>query len=273
MIRLLPALAVLAVFSLLDAQEPQKEGRGSLTLEDVIQSSKTGTSDELLIARIKRNGKPFDLNADEIAELKRSGVSEGVIKYLLDPTLPYTPAAAPPPPPATPVVPKRPRDPLAEKVPPEAGIYYLNSKRELVALDVRSVMLSKQPGKIPGMLSGGLRKGHVIGTIVGPGSQVRLTPAEAVFCLRLGEKMTIDDLALLKLETPDHRRDLDFGTQPGKPVFPVKSVMPYESKEIGTGLYRLSVSINHPGEYLFFFLGTGDDKKGLLGKGYDFGVN
>src|SRR5579863_3387374 len=97
MIRLLPALAALAVFSLMGAQEPQKEGRGTLTLEDVIQSSKSGTPDELLIARIKRNDKPFNLNSDEIAELKRSGVSESVIKYLLDPTLPYTPPAPPPP--------------------------------------------------------------------------------------------------------------------------------------------------------------------------------
>jgi hypothetical protein len=162
---------------------------------------------------------------------------------------------------------------LADKVPPESGIYYLTGKQEFVALDQRPVALSKQPGKVPAMLSGGLMKGHVIGSIAGAAAKTRIAGDNATFCLRLGEKMTIDDLALLKLATLDRRRDLDFGPQPGKPVFPVKSVLPYQSKEIGTGLYRLSVPLNHSGEYLFFFLGTGDDKKGLLGKGYDFGVD
>jgi hypothetical protein len=76
----------------------------------------------------------------------------------------------------------------------------------------------------------------------------------------------------LSLEASEGRRNLDFGTKVGKPVFPVKSIHQFESKEVMPGLSRLAVPPNGAGEYLFFMLGSGDEKKGLLGKGYDFGI-
>ena len=46
----------------------------------------------------------------------------------------------------------------------------------------------------------------------------------------------------------------------------------FDSKLLTEGLYRLNVGAVPPGEYLFLILGSGDEKKGFLGKGYDFGV-
>jgi hypothetical protein len=274
MIRPWVACVVLAAVSALGAQESQKATPGSLTIEEVIQLSKTGVSDELIVARVKRNAKAFDLNTDEIVALRGSGVSETVIKYLLDPTLSYSPpplGAAPNPAPPIPP-PKLPSDPLARKVPPETGVYYLRGEEEFLALDLKPVVPSKQPGKLSS-LSGGLLKGHIIGSVIGPTAKIRATDRPAIFYVRLGEKATIDDLALLNLEASASRRDLDFGKKAGKPVFPVSSVRQYESKEVTPTLFRLSAPLSKPGEYLFFILGSGDDKKGLLGKGYDFGVD
>jgi len=276
MIRPWVASVVLVAVSVLGAQDSQKVTPGSLTIEEVIELSKAAVSDELIVARVKRNAKAFDLNTDEIVALRGSGVSETVIKYLLDPTLSYSPPPPPPPPapssPISPSPPKPPSDPLALKVPPESGIYYLTAKEEFLTLDTKPVVPSKQPGKISS-LSGGLLKGHIIGSVIGPAAKVRVPTPPAVFYVRLGEKATIDDLALLNLEASGNRRDLDFGKKAGKPVFPVNSVRQYESKEVAPSLFRLSVPLNKPGEYLFFILGSGDDKKGLLGKGYDFGVD
>jgi len=101
--RVCAAGLVLSVVGLLGVwvlagQESQKAPEGSLTIEEVLRLSKAPVADELIIARVKRNGKAFDLNTDEILVLKKSGVSETVIKYLLDPSLPYsTPAPAPAP--------------------------------------------------------------------------------------------------------------------------------------------------------------------------------
>jgi hypothetical protein len=271
-------IAVLAAASVLDAQVSQKASSGSLTIEDVVHLTKAGMSEELIITRIKSNAKAFDLNADEIVELKRSGVSETVIRYLLDPGLPYSPPT--PPAVAVPTVsphnipsgPKPPSDPIALKVPSEPGIYYLTAEEVFVQLDLRPVVPSKQPGKMSS-LSGGLVKGHTIGSVIGAAAKTRIAAHDAVFYVRLPEKEMIDDFALLKLETLEKRRDLDFGTKAGKPVFSVKTVMQYQSKDVGPGLYRLTVPSSRKGEYLFFILGSGDDKKGLLGKGYDFGLD
>jgi hypothetical protein len=83
----------------------------------------------------------------------------------------------------------------------------------------------------------------------------------------------IEDFTLVELEKSKDHRDLDCGTKPGKPAFPVSAVKPFDSKEVDTGIYRLTVPMVKKGEYFFFILGSADDKKGLLGKGYELGVN
>ena len=259
------------------AQEQAKSTNAPLTLEEVARLAKAGEPDDVIITRIRRNAKAFDLNADEIAELRYSRVSNTVIMYLEDPTLPYSPPAPLPTVPATvsappALAPKLPADPIAVKVPPEPGIYYLTQEGVFLALDLKPVVPTKQPGKIAA-ISGGLIRGHIIGSLIGSSANAHVSRDAAVFYVRLGEKLTVDDLALLSLAPSDGRRNLDFGTKPGKPVFPVKAVHSFESKEVGTGLFRLSVPPSTPGEYLLFVLGSGDDKKGLLGKGYDFGVD
>jgi hypothetical protein len=258
---------------ILAGQESQKAAEGSLTIEEVLRLSKAPVADELIIARVKRNGKAFDLNTDEILVLKNSGVSETVIKYLLDPSLPYSPSPPPPPatgPPPRPVKPSS--DPLASKVPPDPGMYYLKPAEEFLQLDLKPIVPYKQPGKVS-KLSVGMVKGHIIGSMAGATAKTRAADGAAVFYFRLGDKAAIDDITLLSLQPESNRRQLDFGTKPGKPVFPPKSVHQFESKEVDPGLFRLTAPIESHMEYVFFILGSGDDKKGVLGRGYEFGTD
>ena len=280
--------------AILHAQEPAAASPGSLTLEEVVSLSKV-TSEDAVVARVKRNARPFDLNADQIVELKNSGVSDLVVKYLIDPSLPYppppppgaapapapvappaagaaqpAPAAAPPPPPPPKARPTT--DPLALKLPPDPGVYYLSGADQFTPLARKTVVPYKQPGKITA-LSAGLVKGHVIGSVVGPAAATRVAGSSSVYYLRLPEKAMIDDFTLVMLDKAKDRRDLDFGTKPGKVVFRVESVKPFSPQEVGTGIYRLSVGMLKKGEYFFFIRGSGDDKKGLLGEGYELGVN
>src|SRR6266567_3065160 len=100
--RLFYCIVLSAVFSvslqrLEGAQQPK--GGGSLTVEEVIKMSQSGWSEELIITRVKKNGKVFDLNNEELLDIRKAGVSDNVIKYLLDPLQPYTPPAPPPQPP------------------------------------------------------------------------------------------------------------------------------------------------------------------------------
>ncbi len=259
------------------AQEPAKVPSGQLAIEDIVQMSRASVSDELIIARVKRNGKPFDLNTAEIVELRKAGVSEIVLKYLVDPTLPYTPPQAPPPtapqsaaPVAT--LPAGPApNPLFAKIPPEPGLYYMMDEDNYVALDQKSLVPTRQPGKFASLP--GLPKGHIIGAVIGESARVRVPRTPVTIYARLGEKLSMDDFTLVRLEPADKRRDLDFGTKAGKATFKVQSLLQFDSKQVAPGLYRLSLSTKIAGEYLFFILGSGDEKKGILGKGYDFGTD
>jgi hypothetical protein len=293
--RLWPVTLLILCTSSLCAQEPAKSASGSLTIEDVVSLSKAGISEEVIVTKVKVNAKPFDLNADEIVELKKDGVSETVIKYLTNPALPYSPPApsappappppaappaaaasapsASPPPPPPPPKPKPLSDPLALKVPLEPGIYYyLAQPDRFTPLPLKTVVPYKQPGKAAA-LSAGLVNGHIIGSVVGPKAEIRVAGNSSVFYVRLPDKASIDDFTLLALDKSGNRRDLDFGTKLGKPVFQVSSIKEVVSKEVYTGVYRVTVPMIKKGEYLFFILGSGDEKKGLLGKGYDLGVN
>ena len=285
---LVPILILLAA-GISSAQDTGKTPPGSLTIEDVVRMAKAEVAEEIIIARVKTNAKAFDLNTDEIVELRKDGVSDTVVKYLIDPSQPYSPPAPPPPPapvpapaavstpapappPPPPPKPKPPSDPLVLKLPPDPGIYYFTGPEQVAALSLNNVVPYKQPGKI-NTLSAGLVKGHVIGSVVGPTAGMHIASGPLIFYLRLPEKAMVDDFMLLLLDKAKDRRDLDFGTKPGKPVFPVSSVKQFENKEVDTRVYRLSVPMLKKGEYLFFILGSGDEKKGQLGKGYDFGVN
>jgi hypothetical protein len=122
------------------------------------------------------------------------------------------------------------------------------------------------------MLSGGLLKGHVVGAVVGAKARTTASGKPVIFYARLVGKSASDDLVLLRLEESGSRRDIDFGTKPGKPVFPVSSVRQFEAEDVMQGVARIQTTLDKPGEYLFFILGSADDKKGLLGRGYDFGM-
>ena len=51
--------------------------------------TKSGFSEEIIITKIRKGGKSFDLSTDELLALKKAGVADNVIKYLLDPAQPY----------------------------------------------------------------------------------------------------------------------------------------------------------------------------------------
>lgn len=108
--------------------------------------------------------------------------------------------------------------------------------------------------------------------MIGKASKNALPSGQAVFFYRLPEKANVEELVLAALDVKSDRRELEFGPDAAKPVFPMESVKQYSAEEIDTGLYRVTAAALVDGEYVFFLLGSGEEKKGILGKGYEFGV-
>jgi len=55
----------------------------NLSIDDVLYLTKAGIGDEVIIAEIQASGQLFRLDAEEIVELRREGVSEAVITALI----------------------------------------------------------------------------------------------------------------------------------------------------------------------------------------------
>jgi len=65
-----------------------------LTVDSVLSMVQAGLSEDVIIARIRKEDKPFDLSPEDMIRLKRAGASDGIVKVMLDPK---AEAKAPPP--------------------------------------------------------------------------------------------------------------------------------------------------------------------------------
>jgi hypothetical protein len=76
----------------------------ALTLAEIMELSRAGVSDEVLVALIEVDGTAWDLTPEQVVELTEAGVSERVLLAIIDAGRAASPAAAEEPPaPETPV--------------------------------------------------------------------------------------------------------------------------------------------------------------------------
>ena len=76
-------------------QNPQTSSASrAMTVDDVLKMVEVKLGEDLIIAQVRKNGKPFTLSPDDLVRLKTGGVSDAVIRVMLDPQAPPQPAAA-----------------------------------------------------------------------------------------------------------------------------------------------------------------------------------
>jgi len=282
---LLRFLLLTAVFAtvpvfMVRAQSP-KTGE-SLTVEEVVNLSKAGFSEEVIITKIRKNGKAFDLNAAELVELKRIGITDAIIKFLLDPSQPYTPPPPPPPPvskssdasgglppPAPPPAKHYPPDDFASKVPSEPGLYRFPAEAP-VRVDIKILLGTKEDAGLGKVL---MKKGKIIAYLVGPASKTRIKEPAPVFYMRLPEGKAIEEVVLVAFDRRADRREIEMGPPGPKQELKAQAMRQFDSLEVGPGLFKLTTAKLAKGEYLFFQLGSAEPPKGSYGKGFDFAID
>jgi hypothetical protein len=255
------------------AQAPA--GGPPLSVEEVVKLWKTNVPEDLIITMIKKNAKPFNLSTEEVLELRKTGLSDNVVKFLLDPSQPYAPPAPPPPsqpagPAAPPKAPPRnfPADAHAAEVPSEAGLYYL-SDDAFAKTDIKLLLGEKQSAGVGKVV---MKKARAIGFLLGPAAKTRITEPAPTFYLRLPEGKGIEEVVLAAFDQTNKRREIDIGQTLDKQELKAESLRPYDQVEVAPRLFKISTKLTK-GEYLFLLLGSAEPPKGSYGKGYDFGLD
>ena len=136
-------------------------------------------------------------------------------------------------------------------------------------MDLKLFMGQKQGAGLGKVL---LKKGKAVAYLAGPAAKTRLTDAAPVFYMRMADGKGVEEVVLVALDRKKDRRELDMGPPAPKPELNPDTIRPFDSLEVGAGLFRLTPAALVKGEYMFFLIGTAEPPKGNYGKGYDFGM-
>jgi hypothetical protein len=289
------AFLLIALALPVSGQQPSKKASTSaaksqaLTVDGVISMVQAGLSDDVIIARLRRDDKPFDLTSDDMIRLKQAKVSDAVLKVMLDPKADVSapaPSAAPAtvPAPVYPGVAKPsgatpapgaaetgdPNDPM---IPHDSGIYLYTKDRDgkplMVVLERASYQGAKTGGMFGSAMTYGIKKAKTKAQIPGPHASIRVNEASPVFYFYFDDKQAglgktyfgmnslsnPNQFVLLKLEVNKNDRETvigkysAWGSSSGTDS---GATIAFKSERLRTGLYKVTVDPMQSGEYCFF---------------------
>jgi hypothetical protein len=196
------------------APSPKPAG---LTVDGVISMVEAGLSDDVIIARLQKEDKGFDLTTDEMIRIKKAKVSDVVLRVMMDPKAAVgTPAGASPmvAPPVVvttanmPMIPgiRTPTasgatpgpgaeargDPNDPTMPHDSGIYLMTKDRDgkpqMIVLERASYQGSKSGGYLSSAMTYGIVKAKTKAVIPGPRASLRVTQSSPVFYFYFDDK-------------------------------------------------------------------------------------
>ena len=205
------------------ATSPPPKPQG-LTIDGIVSMVEAGISEDVIIARLRKDDKAFDLGSDDLIRLKKAKVSDSVLKVMMDPKAELkvaapVPAPAPPPQPApvsapTPVVIQAPGipsiavpspsgatpaagstasgDPNDPLTPHDSGIFLYTKDRdgkpEMVVLERAAYQGSKTGGIFTSAVTYGIKKIKTKAVLPGPRASIRTNEGTPVFYFYFDDK-------------------------------------------------------------------------------------
>ncbi len=227
----------------------------ALTVDDIVAMTEAGLSEELILTKIRKEARAFDLTPEEMVNLKKKGVSDNVIKLMLDPgaggnsnasgTSPAPPGAS-----SASNSPGAANATDAAAFPDEIGIYV---RLEGKLVEVQPEIVSWRTGGVLKMVAtAGLTKGHVNGKVQGSESQLKLFPA-LEFVIRCAEGVSAAEYQLLRLDKKSDRRE--FRAMTGG-IFHAssgaeKNAVAFKFDKVASRTFTVKVDTLKQGEYGF----------------------
>ncbi len=228
-----------------------------LSNQDIVSMVQLGLSDEIVITKIRAaiatgsGSVAFDTSVDGLRALKAANVSDAVIKVMINPAAPMTPALATV---ASPIT----ADPNLPS--PEVGVYWKDGAR-FVLIEGRAVDQTKVGGRAGSMFTDGLRNQHWDAYLEGPTSKNVVKERLPVFYFYVPDGEDSSDYVLIKLNKKGDRREFQIGSfggvSGGKSGVKRDKELEFKADHVGIRYYRITLNSDlKAGEY-GFFMGTG----------------
>jgi hypothetical protein len=213
-----------------------------ITNARVVEMTKLGLGDDIIIARIKTGSCQFSLSDSDLAQLKKARVSDKVIAGMLEAS-----------------VLTRPRITI-DGNPPE----------------LHTVGQEKIGGRLGHALSLHVKSVKVKAYLQGQHASIFASSNPAIQ-IEMPSNSSIDDYILVLMDGKGDRRELEVASGSGAVGHKVgirsDRVMKTTYEPIGGHLYKISTrSPLKQGEYIIYIIGSADYEKGIFGRGYDFTV-
>src|SRR5438445_5112691 len=183
----------------------------ALSNADVIKMVEAKLSDDVIVSKIKSSPSHFDTSIDAILKLKAAGVSDALVRAMVESTGTAQPAAS-----ATPLNPNDPRSPH------DPGIYWLgkdrsNAEVHLIPLETSVYSAGKTGGLFKAGLTYGIAKANWNAVVRGGKANVRIAEASPEFWFYFDEKQNSsfstgatnpNEFILAKMEAKSNERQL-----------------------------------------------------------------
>lgn len=236
----LSSFLFLAPLSQLLAQQPAS---GEIDNARVVEMSKLGLGDDIIIAKIKTSQCKFSLTDNDLLLLKMSGVSDKVIAAMLEASVVTTARVS------------------------------LDGK----PLELHTLAQAKVGGRLGRALTVGIKSAKTKAYLQGPHANV-FTGTNPTIVLELPPNDSVNNYILVRMDAKEDRREIEVaatgGVVGGKAGIRAESIVPTAVTPLGSNQFQLTASTRiSRGEYIIYVVGSADTMKGIHGKGYDFTVD
>ena len=208
----------------------------------IIEMTHKGLGDDVIIARIKASATKFDLSDDDLANLKKAGVSDAVVAAMIQST-------------------------------------QLTSAKVTIdgnPVEVRTIGEQKVGGRLGHTVSLGIMSVKNKAYLQGQHASL-IASRKPVIDIELPANDNIDNYIIVEMDDKGDRREIEMGSVGGtvgeKVGIRADRIVRTSATPVGGRRFRVSpVNELKKGEYILYSVGSADFPHGVYGQGYDFTV-
>lgn len=243
-LRILIALFVASAFLFFGTQKGSAQSSLETDVDNVriIEMTHKGLGDDVIIARIKASATRFTLSDDDLATLKKAGVSDSVVAAMIQSTQLTSP-----------------------KVTIDGN-----------PVEVRTIGEQKVGGRLGHTVSLGIMSVKNKAYLQGQHASL-IASRNPVVSIELPPNDNIDNYIIVEMDGKGDRREIEMGSIGGtvgeKVGIRADRIVRTSATPAGGRRFKISpVKELRKGEYILYSVGSADFPHGVYGQGYDFTV-